>query len=288
MLKHFYSSIIYFKLTHPIQFWGVVFLAILLFFLIANAYRVVQKLRRNRFLKRLTSLVGYTTLTSIALLAGFIQYQYPSKFTENVHLSNNGYVFGIDVSHYQGKINWPEVKQSKHPIKFVFVRATMGKDGKDKRFEENFVAAKKYGYIRGAYHYYRPSENSTQQFANFKQTFKFQKGDFYPVLDIEDYSKYGNDNLRKGVKNWLTLTEQTYGVKPIIYTGLDFYKRVIKGHFKGYPLWIAAYHGTKSRLKGINWDFHQFTDRVRIKGIYTPVDGNDFKGSISEIKKLVK
>lgn len=288
MLNNIYNYIIYFKLTHPIQFWAVVVTVVIGLAFLGNAYRFVRGLRNNFFLKKLTTLVSYSLACIFIGITAALQYQYPSKFTENVHISNNGYVFGIDVSHYQGKIDWPKVKQSKHPIKFVFVRATMGEDGKDKRFKENFAAAKKYGYLRGAYHYYRPNENSSLQFTNFKQSFEFKTGDFYPVLDIENYSKYGNDNLRKGVQNWLTLAEQTYGVKPIIYTGFDFYKRVIKGHFKGYPLWIAAYNGSKNRLKGVDWDFHQFTDKVRIKGIYTPVDGNDFKGSITDMNQFIK
>lgn len=206
---------------------------------------------------------------------------------ENPFISSSKYVFGIDVSHYQGKINWREMRTSHHPIEFVFIRATMGVDGVDRRFATNWKQAKDYGYIRGAYHYYRPNENSTQQFENFKAQVKLGKGDFVPILDIEKESKYGRDNLRAGVLNWLELAEKEYGVKPMVYTGLNFYKHVLKGHIDDYPLWIAAYSG-KHRLKNQRWDFHQFTEQVRIKGIGTTVDGNDFNGSLEALKRMCK
>ena len=124
---------------------------------------------------------------------------------ENTAISNTGYTFGIDVSHYQGKINWDTVKTSSHPIEYVFIRATMGKNKKDHQFLQNWKSAKKQDYVRGAYHYYRPSENSTKQFNNFKSVVSLETGDFIPILDIEKESIFGRKNLRKGILNWLKL-----------------------------------------------------------------------------------
>jgi lysozyme len=232
------------------------------------------------------------TITSIQFaviifLCGIIFFYEKSvhNINENPSISSSEYVFGIDVSHYQGKIDWSEVRTSHHPIEFVFIRGTMGEKGIDRYFERNWENAKKYNYVRGAYHYYRPYENSTKQFENFKSNVKLEQGDFIPVLDIEKESKYGKENLREGVLNWLKLAENEYGVKPIIYTGLDFYKQVLKGYVDDYPLWIAAYSG-KHRLKDVEWTFHQFTEKVRVKGINQTVDGNDFKGDLSELDKL--
>ena len=197
------------------------------------------------------------------------------------HSSN--YIFGIDISHYQGHINWNKVSKSKHPIKYVFIRSSMGTSAKDKKFSRNWKKAKKHRFIRGAYHYYRPDENSTKQFENFKSKVKLSKGDLPPVLDVEVESKKSRAYLRKGVKNWLKLAEKHYGVKPIIYTSRNFYKHVLKGHIDGYTLWIADYSGKPG---GINWRFHQFTDQVSIKGISQPVDGNNYKGSLRSLKKM--
>ena len=204
---------------------------------------------------------------------------------ENTAISNSKYVFGIDISHYQGKINWDNVKTSSHPITFVFIRASMGKNKKDNRFSENWENAQKHNYVRGAYHYYRPSENSTKQFDNYNSIVKLKSVDFILILDIEKESVFGRKNLRKGVLNWLKLAEAAYGVKPMIYTGLSFYNHTLKGYVDDYPIWIAAYSG-KHRVKNTDWTFHQFTEKVIINGIGEYVDGNDFNGTLDDLKKM--
>jgi GH25 family lysozyme M1 (1,4-beta-N-acetylmuramidase) len=206
---------------------------------------------------------------------------------ENLSISHSEYIFGIDVSHYQGKIDWTKVKTSHHPIKFVFIRSTMGKDGVDTEFQKNWIGAKKIGLKRGAYHYYRPNENSTEQFNNFKNHVNIKKGDLYPVLDIEEMSEYGTGNLQKGVRNWLDLAEKEYGVRPIIYSGRSFYNKVLKSEFSGYPVWIASY-SSKDKVESIDWIFHQFTDKVKVNGIPGVVDGNDFNGTKEELLNYCK
>ena len=79
------------------------------------------------------------------------------------------YVYGFDVSEYQGIINWNSIDQINegHSAEFVIIRSTAGKDHRDRYFTSNFREAKKNGIIRGAYHYYRPNENSTSQARNY-------------------------------------------------------------------------------------------------------------------------
>ncbi|WP_159039872.1 glycoside hydrolase family 25 protein [Christiangramia fulva] len=239
--------------------------------------------------------IGFLSVM-IALFSGFLGKQYSRKrifsvnsafFTgkENTWLSTTKKSFGIDISHYQGTIDWDEVNSSSHPIEYVFVRATMGSNGKDRQFKRNWKAIKGSGYIRGAYHYYRLNENSVLQFQNFARTVKFSTGDFAPVLDIEEVGKYGKENLVAGVLNWLRLAEELYGVRPIIYTGSNFYHQFLKGHIEDYPLWIAAYSGFHP-LKDVNWSFHQFSDKMKVKGINSFVDGNSFNGRVSDLKNL--
>jgi len=235
--------------------------------------------------KRIYISVIILQLVVIVGLVRFIMVSLPFNVIENLSLSSSEYVFGIDISHYQYKINWEELRTSHHPIEFIFIRATMGKDGIDRRFEENWKSAGKHKYLRGAYHYYRPNENSTEQFENYQSNVILKKGDFIPILDIEKESKLGDENLRKGVLNWLKLAEQKYGVKPMVYTGLDFYNLHLKGFIDDYPIWIAAYSG-KDRLGDLDWTFHQFTENVKIKGIRTSVDGNEYKGALEDLKKM--
>ena len=114
---------------------------------------------------------------------------------------------------------------------------------------------------------------------------KLETGDFIPILDIEKESIFGRKNLRKGILNWLRLAEETYGVKPMIYTGLSFYNHILKGYVDNYPIWIAAYSG-KHRVKNTDWMFHQFTEKVIVNGIREYVDGNDFNGTLDDLKKM--
>ena len=324
-MRRIIYNLIDYKEIHPIKFWfmtlEVIILAVLLTYMIYRLLKHHKKVKKkvskekslNNFENKIDDknqeqlhdltrwkkniLKNYKVLRSIIVvqsfiivfLAGSLLFYKKSPFfrLENPSISSSKYIFGIDISHYQDKIDWDEMRTSHHPIEYVFIRATMGASGKDIQFKRNWKNAKKHHYIRGAYHYYRPEENSTKQFNNFKSVVNLETGDFVPILDIEKESRFGNKNLRKGVLNWLKLAEKEYGVKPMIYTGLTFYLDNLKGYVDGYPLWIASYSG-KHRLKGVDWTFHQFTEKVSVKGIKTTVDGNDFQGDIIALKRMCK
>lgn len=202
---------------------------------------------------------------------------------ENVDRIPKGFAFGIDVSQYNGDINWAEVakqKKTKDPIRFVVIRSTVGVD-KDIRYERNYKGAKENGFIVGSYHYYRPNENSAKQFENFKSTVHLERGDIIPVIDIEVNSTVQSMNsLKVGLRNFVNLVEQEYGVKPIIYTKLSMWKDYLHDDFSDCQLWVAAY-STQRREESIvqNASIHQFTKEIRnIPGIPEKfVDGDDCK-----------
>lgn len=190
-------------------------------------------------------------------------------------------VVGFDVSEYQGKIKWEEVKtvEDTFALDFVFIRATAGKNRVDRQFATNWKQAKAKGFIRGAYHYYRPNENSIQQAELFIQTVQLQKGDFPPVLDIENLPKTQSlDSLKVGLKRWLKKVEAHYKVKPIIYSGERYYKDFLKEDFKEYTFWIANYNFFVEHIKD-DWLFWQFTEKGTVPGIEGPVDLNVYNGT---------
>lgn len=199
-------------------------------------------------------------------------------------------LFGIDVSEYQGDVDW-ETLVDKNKIDFAFVRATAGSDTKDRKFSENWRQLKKYNVPRGAYHYYRPNENSTDQANLFIKTVVIEKGDFVPVLDIEKYSKVQSvTSLKNGLLNWLSIVEAHYGVVPIIYTYSNFYEKVITDdkRFKKYPIWIAHYSEKEDPKKlPSDWVFWQFCEDGRLEGIETYVD-IDLCSSAEKFKTLRK
>lgn len=195
-------------------------------------------------------------------------------------------IFGFDVSHYQGEINWDSIERSKgdFPLDFVFIRATAGKSSTDSQFKRNWKDAKRTGFIRGAYHYYRPDENSVKQADNFITHVALRKGDLPPVLDIEKIpSGQSMDSLKSGLKRWLDKVEEHYGVKPIIYSGESFYTDFLKKEFTGYKLWIANYSFFNDDIRK-DYDFWQFTDKAAILGIEGKVDANIYNGDITGLK----
>lgn len=208
----------------------------------------------------------------------------------NVFSKYKNNIFGIDVSHYQGIINWEEVRfiEDSIPIRFAIIRATAGKNKRDNFFIYNWKEAKTNNIPRGAYHYYRPNENSTEQAEFFIKNVVLEKGDIAPILDIEKTSKIQSiADLRKGVKNWLDLVEAHYGTKPILYTGDNFFKTHLQGkEFENYPKWIANYNNHIEEPKLKEWLIWQFSEKGNVKGIGEFVDLNVFDGNEKMLRLL--
>ena len=199
---------------------------------------------------------------------------------------HEGKTVGIDVSEYQGKISWSYVDtiENQYPLHFVFIRATAGNDAVDRRFKRNWEGAKKNKMIRGAYHYYRPNENSLEQAALFIKTVRLQKGDLPPVLDIEKLPKNQSmTNLKKGLRRWLQAIENHYKVKPIIYTGEKYYDDFLKEEFSDYLFWIANYNFYREEIQD-DWLFWQFTERAAVPGIEGNVDVNIYNGDLQQLQ----
>jgi lysozyme len=197
-----------------------------------------------------------------------------------------GKAIGIDVSEYQGKINWVDFDtvEKKYPVDFVFIRATVGKDRLDKEFDENWLSAKNKKLIRGAYHYYRPNENSLEQAALFIKTVSLKKGDLPPVLDIERLPENQSvDRLKIGLKRWLNTVEAHYKVKPIIYTGERYYDDFLKEEFSDYLFWIANYNFYQENIEE-DWLFWQFTEKASVSGIKGKVDVNIYNGDVQQLR----
>jgi lysozyme len=199
---------------------------------------------------------------------------------------HEGKSIGLDVSEYQGNIRWTYVDtlEKKYPLHFVFIRATVGKDRKDRQFDRNWLGAKENKMIRGAYHYYRPNENSLEQAALFIKTVTLQKGDLPPVLDIEKLPKSQSiENLKLGLKRWLNAVESHYGVEPIIYTGERYYDDFLKEEFSDYLFWIANYNFYREEIAE-DWLFWQFTEKASVPGIKGNVDVNIYNGDLQQLQ----
>ena len=198
-------------------------------------------------------------------------------------------VHGIDISHYQGEIDWNMLKQTRSarfPVRFIFMKSTEGGDYSDKTLQANFDSARAHGFIRGAYHFYNPKTDPVKQADFFIHTVKLEKGDLPPVLDIE---KKGKDTkkLQNDLKVWLRKVEAHYGVKPIIYASYKFKTKYLTDSvFNAYSYWIAHYYVDSVRYEG-DWKFWQHTDVGTLPGISEQVDLNIYNGSMNSLDSLL-
>jgi GH25 family lysozyme M1 (1,4-beta-N-acetylmuramidase) len=210
------------------------------------------------------------------------------------------YVPGIDVSAWEPNIDWRAVKNS--GIEFAFVKATEGVSHVDQTFAQNWVNTKRVGIIRGAYHYLRGAMDPYEQADLYLKTVKLEKGDFPPVLDVENFFNEGvkNDVMVKTAQTWLARVEQVTGIRPIVYSGPYFLQDRMRTALGApswainYQVWMAQYPDNYHegfqvmRVKGWqDWKFWQYTDRGRVPGINSYVDLDWFRGTIDELYAYV-
>ena len=199
-------------------------------------------------------------------------------------------IHGIDVSKYQSIIAWEEVKSMKVKniqLGFAFIKATEGIGNTDPQFKRNWKKTKENNIIRGAYHFFIGSKDGRMQAENFIDKVELEPGDMPPVLDAEQLNGTSSEQVKKEMKKWLDIVETYYGVKPVIYTNVDFYRRNLGSEFDSYPLWVAHYYQTEQPRIQRGWVFWQHSDEGRVNGIVSKVDFNVFSGDSLEFKNLL-
>jgi len=208
----------------------------------------------------------------------------------NIKIPKKYSIHGIDVSYYQGKINWQKVKSMKDDdvsVRFAFIKATEGLLLVDPYFQRNWREAPKAGIICGAYHFFRPKRDGKSQAKFFLQVVNVEKGDLPPVVDIETLDGVSPLKMRAELADFLNYVEVKTKVRPIIYTGLKFYEDYLQDNFDEYPLWIAHYYQPKLRLDRSRWKFWQHSDKAKINGIGHVVDFNAFNGDSTALAEML-
>jgi lysozyme len=207
-----------------------------------------------------------------------------------IPIPENFSIHGIDVSHHQQNINWDLVESmqvKKIKIGFAFIKATEGIGRVDSRYNYNWIKAKQKNMSRGAYHFFLATKSGKLQAQNFIDVVSLKKGDLPPVLDVEQTYGVRTEQLRKEVKAFLETVENYYGVKPIIYTNVDFYRQQLGSGFDEYPLWAAHYLEQQNPRIDRSWIFWQHSERGHVNGILTNVDFNVFNGDSASFQKLL-
>lgn len=199
-------------------------------------------------------------------------------------------IHGIDVSYYQGKIDWQKVRAMNEDgvkITFAFIKATEGLLTVDPYFLRNWREAPKAGLKVGAYHFFRPKKSGRWQANFFLQTVPIEKGDLPPVVDIENLDGVSPEKMRAELNAFVIQIEEKTKVKPIIYSGLKFYQLHLAPYYKGYPFWVAHYHQPRLKLDSSKWRFWQHSDKARINGINHRVDFNVFNGDSLQFERTL-
>jgi GH25 family lysozyme M1 (1,4-beta-N-acetylmuramidase) len=195
---------------------------------------------------------------------------------------------GIDVSHWQGTIDWAKVKASGRT--FVFAKATEGIGFEDSSYDQNKAGAMAAGLHFGAYHFARPGSNNPVTEADwFVDTARLQHGMLLPVLDLELTGGLGTSGLTTWVKAWLGRVYERTGVRPMIYTSPSFWRNAMGDSRwfadNGYSmLWVAHWGVTSPSVPGSNWGgrswtFWQYSNSGTVPGISGGVDLNLFRFS---------
>ena len=199
-------------------------------------------------------------------------------------------IHGIDISHYQGKIDWEQLKNAMIegcPVRFVIIKSTEGASRLDDHFRENFNQVRDYGFIRGVYHFWSNKSSAREQAYYFLDKVHLTEGDLPPGLDIEHKpADKSVDDFQRDVLTWLHIVEDKYHAKPIIYTYYKFKEKYLSAPvFDDYPYWIAHYYVDKVQYQG-KWKFWQHTDAGKLPGIKGYVDFNIYNGSFYDLRKL--
>ncbi|HEY8458510.1 MAG TPA: lysozyme [Actinopolymorphaceae bacterium] len=215
-------------------------------------------------------------------------------------LSHTSGVQGIDVSHWQGSINWTSVRNA--GIQFAWIKATEGTSYKDPRFNTNYPAAYYAGVIRGAYHFARPDVSSgavqANYFASNGGAWSADNLTLPGVLDIEanPYGSMCYGLSQTAMRNWILDFYNTYKARTtrdvVIYTSPSFWN-TCTGGWNGMasrsPLWVAHWtsNHSPSLPSGFSiWTVWQYTSTGSVPGISGNVDRDKFNGSRDRLLAL--
>lgn len=189
--------------------------------------------------------------------------------------------YGIDVSHYQGTINWEAVAKDEN-AQFAYLKCTESTGLLDSHYRHNLAEAKRVGIPVGVYHFFSPSTSAMMQLQNFLSNVDPRQQDLIPIVDVEKRGKSSLDNFQSQLRIFCEEVERVYGVQPIIYTGINFFNKYLAGKFSKYKFMIARYgEDVPVLMEEVPIVLWQFTQEGSINGIRGNVDRSCFLDNYS-------
>jgi len=201
------------------------------------------------------SVVGSLFLTGVLLLNNPSTTRYPIR--------------GVDVSAYQGNVDWTLIKDQ--GISFAFIKATEGSSHTDSQFHTNYADAIDAGLRVGAYHFFSYDSPGLSQADHFIAEVPMVDDMLPPVIDLEFYGDYLKDPPQKTdvvtqLEVYVEKVRKAYGMDPIIYATMRSYNLYVKGEFLDCDVWIADTYSTPVLKDGREWRFWQYASRGRLQG----------------------
>ncbi|TPW30335.1 glycoside hydrolase family 25 protein [Pararhizobium mangrovi] len=199
-------------------------------------------------------------------------------------------IHGVDVSRWQGDVDW--AKAHRHGVSFAFVKATEGGDRLDPRFDDYWKGARAAGIAVAPYHFYYFCTSPEQQARWFIQNVPKRSLGMPPVLDMEwnahsptCHRRPDPATVRADVKRFSAVIASYYGVKPIIYTTVDFHETNLDGYFADLRFWLRSVADHPDNVyHGRDWTFWQYTGTGIVPGIRGKADLNVFDGDVDAWK----
>lgn len=257
--------------------------------------------------KKKNVLINVCTFLCGLVIGGTLMYLVCGNKTESAKGTNLAYesdypqVYGLDVSYWQGIIQWDQLSLlcdeegrvsdkitepcNQRPAQFVFIRATKYSSIVDSHYQRNYNEAKKLGIPCGAYHFLTDTASAKVQAELFLSHVQLEPGDLPPVLDVEIDSR----EIITKAKEWLEIVEKQCGVKAIIYTTMHIYETRIKNDhiLSTRDLWLAKPRGEMPDVP--NCKFWQFTHKGHVLGITdNVVDIDQFNGTLQDLRDYIQ
>jgi len=180
---------------------------------------------------------------------------------------------GIDVSHYQGAIDWPAV--ARDHVAFAYVKATEGVDDHDAQFARNWRGARRAGIRVGAYHYFVFCRSGRAQARNFLAVAGTGGAALAPAVDLEPGrscpARLTGRQMRRELDEFLAVVEAHEKRRAVLYVTPAFYA-IYRAYLPKRPMWRRSIMSTPAPHG--SWTYWQYHDHGYVAGIRTFVDLN--------------
>jgi lysozyme len=248
-----------------------------------------SRARRRTSVRRRAAIAVGATVLALGLVASLIAsgLLWPGRLFAAAHGTR-----GVDVSAYQGAIDWRVL--GSEDIEFATVKATEGSGSQDSRFAENWAAAQESDLVLGAYHFMSFDSPGATQAQNVIDTVPVLPGALPVTVDLEYYGGYFDDPPSRArvhgiLDPLLAALEAHYGAPPIIYATPAAYDRYLLDDYPENPIWIRSVVLPPSLSDGRDWTFWQYSHRDRLRGYEGDepfIDMNVFDGSLEQLRAL--